>query len=189
MTDNATRNPGPTPQPQPIAARPHRGVEVSGQDDEEGRKAFYIHIEVIRMLEDILGCVQDDPATGPWYAVRYSRSTFGIFEVFPSRAGRQAHVRGRRRDIPGRGADERHSGAPGACAPPRCTNEQRGIRLIPGGTLATPGEPGANQPGLEEGSWRLEAAGPQNGLDLVGRQGIISIQVGIRSDTDIVDGG
>lgn len=102
MTDSATRNPGPTPQPQPIAARPHRGVEVSGQDGEEGRKAFYIHIEalpgkeneVIRMLEDILGCVQDEPATGPWYAVRYSRSTFGIFEVFPSRAGRQAHVEG-----------------------------------------------------------------------------------------------
>ena len=102
MTDNTTRNPGPTPQPQPPAARPHRGVEVSGHDGEEGRKAFYIHIEalpgkeneVIRMLEDILGCVHGEPATGPWYAVRYSQTTFGIFEVFPSRAGRQAHVDG-----------------------------------------------------------------------------------------------
>ncbi|HEX5676349.1 MAG TPA: hypothetical protein VFX91_00110 [Alcanivorax sp.] len=102
MTDNATRNPGPTPQPQPPAARPHRGVEVSGHDGEEGRKAFYIHIEalpgkeneVIRMLEDILECVHGEPATGPWYGVRYSQTTFGIFEVFPSRAGRQAHVEG-----------------------------------------------------------------------------------------------
>ena len=47
MTDNTTRNPGPTPQPQPPAARPHRGVEVSGHDGEEGRKAFYIHIEAL----------------------------------------------------------------------------------------------------------------------------------------------
>ncbi len=102
MTKNSTRAPGPSPQPPQTGPRPHRGVEVSGQDGEEGRKAFYIHIEalpgkeedVVRMLEDILGCVQDEPATGPWYAVRYAPAVFGIFEVFPSRAGRQAHVEG-----------------------------------------------------------------------------------------------
>lgn len=44
------------------------------------------------MLEDILGCVQEEPATGPWYAVRYAPTVFGIFEVFPDRAGRPAHV-------------------------------------------------------------------------------------------------
>lgn len=102
MTKNSTRAPGPTPQSSSAGPRPHRGVEVSGQDGDEGRKAFYIHIEalpgkeedVVRMLEEILGCVEDEPATGPWYAVRYSPSLFGIFEVFPSRAGRQAHVEG-----------------------------------------------------------------------------------------------
>ena len=102
MTKNSTPTPGPTPQPPSAGPRPHRGVEVSGQDGDEGRKAFYIHIEalpgkeedVVRMLEDILGCVEDEPATGPWYAVRYAPAVFGIFEVFPSRAGRQAHVQG-----------------------------------------------------------------------------------------------
>ena len=57
---------------------PHVGVQVSGRNGAEGRKAFYIHIEaiagkendVMRMLEDILGCVNDEPATGPWYALR-----------------------------------------------------------------------------------------------------------------------
>jgi hypothetical protein len=75
-------------------------VQVLGRQGEEGRKAFYIHIEaragretdVLQMLEDILHCVSDEPATGPWYAVRYSQTTFGIFEVFPNLAGRQAHV-------------------------------------------------------------------------------------------------
>jgi hypothetical protein len=56
-------------------------VEVSGKEP-----------EVLRMLEDILGCVREEPATGPWYAVRYAPGVFGIFEVFPDRAGRQAHV-------------------------------------------------------------------------------------------------
>ncbi|MBL7251470.1 putative quinol monooxygenase [Alloalcanivorax marinus] len=108
MTDKTPRQPGPTPEPAVTdLARPHRGVEVSGEDGQEGRKAFYIHIEalpgkeqeVLRMLEDILGCVREEPATGPWYAVRYSQRVFGIFEVFPDRAGRQAHVEGGGGDI------------------------------------------------------------------------------------------
>ncbi|WP_207950651.1 hypothetical protein [Marinobacter sp. JSM 1782161] len=107
-TQKNARRPGPIPHPSPAQpARPHRGVEVLGDHGDEGRKAFYIHIEalpgmesdVVRMLEDILRCVQDEPATGPWYAVRYSRSTFGIFEVFPDLAGRQAHVDGGGGDI------------------------------------------------------------------------------------------
>ena len=44
-------------------------------------------------------CVDDEPATGPWYGVRYSETTFGIFETFPSIAGRQAHVDGGGGDI------------------------------------------------------------------------------------------
>lgn len=95
--------PGPLPHPAPHEqTHPHRGVQISGHNGEDGRKAFYIHIEalpgkesdVIRMLEDILACVKDEPATGPWYAIRYSQTSFGIFEVFPNLAGRQAHVEG-----------------------------------------------------------------------------------------------
>ncbi|WP_198588668.1 putative quinol monooxygenase [Alloalcanivorax mobilis] len=108
MTDTIPRIPGPAPPSGPAEpTRPHRGVQVSGDHGEDGKKAFYIHIEalpgqehaVIRMLEDILGCVRDEPATGPWYAVRYSQTVFGIFEVFPNLAGRQAHVEGGGGDI------------------------------------------------------------------------------------------
>lgn len=84
------------------AGTPHRGVLVSGVDGEDGPKAFYIHIEalpgkedeVLQMLRDILACVEDEPATGPWYGVRYSPTVFAIFEAFPDLAGRQAHVDG-----------------------------------------------------------------------------------------------
>ena len=100
--------PGPelSPVPQPPES-PHRGVVMTGTDGDDGPKAFYIHIEalpgngdeVVQMLRDILACVEDEPATGPWYGVRYSETTFGIFETFPSIAGRQAHVDGGGGDI------------------------------------------------------------------------------------------
>jgi hypothetical protein len=104
----APSSPGPVSDPTPPSvARPHVGVRVLGSNGEDGRKAFYIHIEalpgkeneVVRMLDDILGCVNEEPATGPWYAVRYSQTSFGIFEVFPNLAGRRAHVEGRGGDI------------------------------------------------------------------------------------------
>lgn len=107
-TSEIANHPGPVPHPAPHhLTHPHRGVQVLGQQGDEGRKAFYIHIEalpgmeseVVRMLEDILHCVEDEPATGPWYAVRYSHTTFGIFEAFPDLAGRQAHVDGGGGDI------------------------------------------------------------------------------------------
>jgi hypothetical protein len=101
--------PGPIPYPDDTAAAtgPHDGVVMTGRNGSDGTKAFYIHIEaradktaeVRRMLSDILGCVEGEPATGPWYAVQYSPTTFGIFEVFPSIAGRQAHVDGGGGDI------------------------------------------------------------------------------------------
>ncbi len=80
---------------------------MTGHNGEDGTKAFYIHIEarpdktaqVRQMLRDILGCVEGEPATGPWYGVQYSTTTFGIFEVFPDLAGRQAHVDGGGGDI------------------------------------------------------------------------------------------
>lgn len=86
---------------------PHRGVQVLGPQGLEGRKAFFIQIEarpgleeaVVQMLRDIRGCVEDEPATGPWFAVRFSQTSFGIFEAFPDLAGRQAHVDGGGGDI------------------------------------------------------------------------------------------
>lgn len=96
MTDRAT-------------PRPHRhpGVQVAGDQGAEGRKAFFIEIEarpgqedaVVQMLRDIRACVEDEPATGPWFAVRFSTTRFGIFEAFPDLAGRQAHVDGGGGDI------------------------------------------------------------------------------------------
>jgi hypothetical protein len=86
---------------------PHAGVVITGDDGVEGGKAFYILIEslpgreedVIRMLRDIRACVEDEPATGPWYAVRHSPTRFAIFEAFPDIAGRDAHVAGGGGDI------------------------------------------------------------------------------------------
>ncbi|MEO8293725.1 MAG: antibiotic biosynthesis monooxygenase [Actinomycetota bacterium] len=42
-----------------------------------------------------LPLVQDEPDTVAWFAVRMGPSTFGIFDVFPDDAGRQAHLSGR----------------------------------------------------------------------------------------------
>ena len=90
-----------------IDRRPHAGVVMTGDDGADGPKAFYILIEalpgreedVVQMLRDIRACVEDEPATGPWYAVRHSPTRFAIFEAFPNIAGRDAHVAGRGGDI------------------------------------------------------------------------------------------
>jgi len=82
--------------------QPHKGVIMTGDDGSDGPKAFYILIEalpgredeVVQMLRDIRSCVEGEPATGPWYAVRHSATTFAIFEAFPNIAGREAHVAG-----------------------------------------------------------------------------------------------
>jgi hypothetical protein len=95
------------PSPALSSLATHRGVQVLGEQGVEGRKAFFIQIEarpgqeeaVVQMLRDIRACVEDEPATGPWFAVRFSQSSFGIFEAFPDLAGRQAHVEGGGGDI------------------------------------------------------------------------------------------
>src|SRR5437667_6086109 len=87
--------------------QPHKGVIMTGDDGSDGPKAFYILIEalpgredeVVQMLRDIRTCVEGEPATGPWYAVRHSATTFEIFEAFPNIAGREAHVAGGGGDI------------------------------------------------------------------------------------------
>jgi hypothetical protein len=85
----------------------HQGVVMTGANGQDGTKAFYIQLEarpdkvaeVRQMLRDILGHVEGEPATGPWYAVQFGPTTFAIFEVFPNLAGRQAHVDGGGGDI------------------------------------------------------------------------------------------
>ena len=39
--------------------------------------------------------VQEEPATVAWFGIRLGPSTFGIFDVFPDEAGRQAHLTGK----------------------------------------------------------------------------------------------
>lgn len=100
----------PVPEALPSSNRAlaaHRGVQVLGEQGMEGRKGFFIQIEarpgqeeaVVQMLQDIRACVEAEPATGPWFAVRFSQTSFGIFEAFPDLAGRQAHVEGGGGDI------------------------------------------------------------------------------------------
>lgn len=89
------------------APNSHEGRQVLGEQGVEGRKAFFIQLEarpgqedaVVQMLRDIRACVEDEPATGPWFAVRFSQTRFAIFEAFPDLAGRQAHVDGGGGDI------------------------------------------------------------------------------------------
>jgi len=51
--------------------------------------------EVEQFLNGGLPIVQEEPATIAWFAIRIGPSTFGIFDVFPDEAGRQAHLTGR----------------------------------------------------------------------------------------------
>ena len=102
-----TRATAPGRLPAEYSRPQHVGVLMTGHDGTDGPKAFYIHIEakpdrvaeVQQMLQDILDCVQEEAATGPWYGVRYSETVFAIFEAFPDIAGRQAHVDGGGGDI------------------------------------------------------------------------------------------
>jgi quinol monooxygenase YgiN len=41
-----------------------------------------------------LPLAQQEPATIAWFAVKLGPATFAIFDVFPSDAGRQAHLNG-----------------------------------------------------------------------------------------------
>jgi len=51
--------------------------------------------EVEAFLKGGLDLVLEEPATTAWFAIRTGPSTFGIFDVFPNEAGRQAHLAGR----------------------------------------------------------------------------------------------
>jgi quinol monooxygenase YgiN len=50
--------------------------------------------EVEAFLLSALPLVRDEPATAAWFAIRFGRSEYGIFDVFPDDAGRDAHLTG-----------------------------------------------------------------------------------------------
>jgi len=51
--------------------------------------------EVEAFLNSGQAIVEAEPATVAWFAIRLDKSTFGIFDVFPDDAGRQAHLNGK----------------------------------------------------------------------------------------------
>jgi quinol monooxygenase YgiN len=65
-------------------------------------KALFVRLEakpgkeadVESFLRGGLSIVEQEPATTAWFAVRIGPPTFGIFDVFPDEAGRQAHLSG-----------------------------------------------------------------------------------------------
>jgi len=79
MTQDPASQSFPTSHP---SRATHPGVQVLGEQGLEGRKAFFIQIEarpgqeeaVVQMLQDIRACVENEPATGPWFAVRFSQA-------------------------------------------------------------------------------------------------------------------
>jgi quinol monooxygenase YgiN len=51
--------------------------------------------DVERFLEGGLALVNEEPDTMAWFAIKMGPSSYGIFDVFPSDAGRRAHLQGR----------------------------------------------------------------------------------------------
>lgn len=50
--------------------------------------------EVATFLARALPLAEQERATTAWFAIRIGPSTFGIFDVFPDDAGRDAHLSG-----------------------------------------------------------------------------------------------
>jgi quinol monooxygenase YgiN len=50
--------------------------------------------ELEQFLRGALALVAQEPATTAWFAVRFGRLEYGIFDAFPDEAGRQAHLDG-----------------------------------------------------------------------------------------------
>jgi quinol monooxygenase YgiN len=50
--------------------------------------------EVAAFLSGALPLAQAEADTPAWFALRFSKSEFGIFDAFPSEAGRKAHLNG-----------------------------------------------------------------------------------------------
>lgn len=50
--------------------------------------------ELASFLRGALPLAEQELATVAWFAIRIGPATFGIFDVFPDDAGRQAHLNG-----------------------------------------------------------------------------------------------
>ena len=50
--------------------------------------------QVAAFLSGALPLAEKEPATTVWFALRLSKSEFGIFDAFPDEAGRSAHLNG-----------------------------------------------------------------------------------------------
>jgi quinol monooxygenase YgiN len=50
--------------------------------------------DVERLLHSALTMAQEEPATTAWFAIRFGRSEYGIFDAFPDNAARVAHLAG-----------------------------------------------------------------------------------------------
>ena len=80
----------------------HPAFVQLGVDDTAGKKAYIIHMEakpgkeeaLQAFMHDINTGVNQEPGTGPWFGVRYSKSSFFIFEVFADAGARHTHDNG-----------------------------------------------------------------------------------------------
>jgi hypothetical protein len=95
--------PGPAPVPDWNRDDPdHPGFVLHGVDNTPGPKAYCIHLQakpgqedaLQKFLADINAGVDQEPLTGPWFALRFSQATFGIFEAFPDANARHSHDNG-----------------------------------------------------------------------------------------------
>lgn len=50
--------------------------------------------EVAAFLASALPLAENEPATTVWFALRFSKTEFGIFDAFPDDTGRKAHLNG-----------------------------------------------------------------------------------------------
>jgi quinol monooxygenase YgiN len=50
--------------------------------------------ELEAFLQSALPLVMEEPATTAWFAVRFGKSEYGIFDAFPDESGREAHLSG-----------------------------------------------------------------------------------------------
>lgn len=50
--------------------------------------------EVEALLRSTVALLRDEPGTTAWYAVRFGRSQYGVFDAFHDEADRQAHLHG-----------------------------------------------------------------------------------------------
>src|SRR5688572_21569031 len=50
--------------------------------------------EVEGFLRGMLEAVRQEPATTVWFALKFGRGDYGVFDAFPDEAGREAHLGG-----------------------------------------------------------------------------------------------